>query len=266
MSEVSGNGSVYELSGPVDAPVIVLIHGLGLNRHVWDSCVSRLAHRYRVLNYDLFGHGESVAPPGIPSLTLFSEQLLDLLDELAIDRCSMIGFSLGGMINRRFAMDHPERLHALAILNSPHEREPEAQKLVEQRALDSAAGGPGATLDATIERWFTAEFRAANPEYIATVRGWVLANDPESYALCRQVLAFGVVELIRPQPPIAHPTLIMTCENDSGSTPSMSQAIASEIKGSQVIVVPGLKHMGLVENSSFFITALVDFLEELADT
>jgi pimeloyl-ACP methyl ester carboxylesterase len=266
MSEVSSNGSVYELSGPADAPVIVLIHGLGLNRHVWDSYASRLAHRYRVLNYDLFGHGESFPPPGIPSLTLFSEQLLGLLDELAIDRCAMIGFSLGGMINRRFAMDHPERLRALAILNSPHEREPEAQKLVEQRALDSASGGPGATLDATIERWFTAEFRAANPEYIATVRDWVLANDPESYALCRQVLAFGVVELIRPQPPITHPTLIMTCENDSGSTPAMSQSIASEITGSQVIVVPGLKHMGLAENPSFFISALMDFLEELADT
>jgi len=266
MSETASNGSVYELLGPADAPVVVLIHGLGLNRQVWDSFVTRLAHRYRVLSYDLFGHGESAPAPGIPSLTLFSEQLLGLLDELGIDQCSLIGFSLGGMINRRFAMDHPRRVRALAILNSPHEREPEAQKLVEQRALDSAAGGPGATLDATIERWFTAEFRAANLEFINRVRDWVLANDPEDYALSRQVLAFGVVELIRPKPPITHPTLIMTCEHDSGSTPAMSQAIASEIQGSQVIVAPGLQHMGLCENPSFFITAMVDFLEALADT
>lgn len=266
MSETSSNGSVYELIGPDDAPVIVLVHGLGLNRQIWESYASRFAHRYRVLSYDLFGHGESSSPPGTPSLTLFSEQLLSLLDELAIDQCSIIGFSLGGMINRRFAMDHPGRLRALAILNSPHEREPEAQELVEQRALDSAAGGPGATLDATLERWFTAEFRAANPEFINRVRDWVLANDPENYALCRQVLAFGVIELIRPQPPITHPTLIMTCENDSGSTPQMSQSIASEIKGSQVIIVPGLRHMGLSENPSFFINALAEFLEELPDT
>ena len=115
MSEVSSNGSVYELSGPANAPVIVLIHGLGLNRHVWDNYASQLAHRYRVLNYDLFGHGETAVVPGKPSLTLFSEQLISLLDELAIDQCSMIGFSLGGMINRRFAMDHPQRLRALAI-------------------------------------------------------------------------------------------------------------------------------------------------------
>lgn len=266
MSRTSRNGSVYELSGPADAPVIVLVHGLGLNRHVWDEFSTRFSQRYRILNYDLYGHGESSPPRGDPSLTMFSEQLLGLLDELSIDRCSIVGFSLGGMINRRFAMDHPERLCALAILNSPHEREPEAQKLVEQRALDSAAGGPGATLDATIERWFTAEFIAANPDFIATVRGWVLANDPESYALCRQVLAFGVVELIRPQPPITHPTLIITCEHDSGSTPAMSQTIASEINGAQVIVVPGLRHMGLTENPSFFITALVEFLEDLPDT
>lgn len=265
MPEKSSNGSAYEISGPIDAPVIVFVHGLGLNRQIWDSYVSRFAHRYRVLNYDLYGHGESSPPPGMPSLTMFSEQLTGLLDELAIDRCSIIGFSLGGMINRRFAMDHGERLQALAILNSPHERDPVAQKLVEQRALDSAAGGPGATLDATIERWFTPEYISANPGYIGRVRDWVLANDPEVYAKCRQVLAFGVVELIRPTPPITHPTLIITCENDSGSTPDMSQAIASEIHGSQVIVVPTLKHMGLVENPSFFINAIAEYLEDELD-
>ena len=262
MSETSSNGTVYEISGPIDAPVLVFIHGLGLNRQVWENYVSRFAQRYRVLNYDLFGHGESPPPPGMPSLTMFSEQLLALLDELAIDRCSIIGFSLGGMINRRFAMDHGRRLQSLVILNSPHEREPEAQQLVEQRALDSAAGGPGATLDATIERWFTPDFIAANPDYIARVRDWVLANDPDSYASCRKVLAFGVIELIRPQPPIQHPTLIITCEKDSGSTPAMSQAIAGEIAGGQVVVVPQLQHMGLVENPSFFINAIAEFLED----
>ena len=263
MPQSSRNGSVYELSGPEDAPVLALVHGLGLNRKVWDSYVARLQHRYRILNYDLYGHGESASPPGEASLTMFSEQLLELLDELGIEQCSIIGFSLGGMINRRFAMDHPERLRALMILNSPHERAPEAQQLVEQRALDSAAGGPGATLDATIERWFTPAFIAGHADYIDTVRGWVLANDPDDYAQCRRVLAFGVIELIRPEPPITHPTLVITCENDSGSTPEMSQAIASEISGAQVVIVPALQHMGLVENPMFFINELVDFIEAL---
>ena len=261
MSETSNNGTVYELTGPVDAPVMVFVHGLGLNRQVWDKFVPRIAQRYRVLNYDLFGHGETVPPPEKPNLATFSEQLVDLLDELSIGRCSIIGFSLGGMINRRFAIDHPDRLQAMAILNSPHERGDEAQKLVEQRALDSAAGGPGATLDATIERWFSKSFIEGHADFIATVREWVLANDTEVYAMCREVLAFGVPELIRPNPPITHPTLVMTCENDSGSTPAMSQAIASEIAGAQVIIAPDLQHMGLAENASFFITALDEFFD-----
>jgi pimeloyl-ACP methyl ester carboxylesterase len=260
-SKTSRNGSRYELSGAKDAPVVALIHGLGLNRQVWDRYRSRLDKRYRVLTYDLYGHGESAAPPRTPSVTLFSEQLIGLMDELAIDQCTLVGFSLGGMINRRVAIDHPERVRALAILNSPHDRGDEAQARAERQAMDAAAGGPGATLEAAIERWFTAEFRNKHSDYIDRVRGWVLANDPQIYALCRQVLAFGVVELIRPEPPITHPTLVITCEHDSGSTPAMSQAIASEIAGAEIVIVPNLKHMGLAENPSFFITALCEFLE-----
>ena len=258
----SSNGTSYQLSGPAGAPILVLIHGLGLNRQIWEKYVKRLAGRYRVLDYDLYGHGESARPPRTPDLALFAEQLVELLDELKIEQAVLIGFSLGGMINRRVAMDYPERASALIILNSPHERGEQAQRLVEQRATDSAAGGPGATIDATIERWFTADFRDKHPQFIHRVRQWVLANNHEDYALCRQVLAFGVIELIRPEPPITHPTLVMTCENDSGSTPAMSQSIASEIEGAQVIIVPELQHMGLSENPSFFITAIAEYLEE----
>lgn len=258
---LSSNGTAYDISGPILAPVVVFIHGLGLNRQIWKSYVSRFASRYRVLSYDLYGHGESARPPRTPSLTLFAQQLVELFDELNIDQAILVGFSLGGMINRRLAMDYPDRVSLLAILNSPHERGQEAQKLVEQRALDSAEGGPGATLDATIERWFTADFREHHDDFIQQVRQWVLANDHEDYALCRQVLAFGVVELIRPKPPITHPTLVITCEHDSGSTPAMSQAIASEIEGAEVIIVPDLQHMGLSENPSFFVTALVEFID-----
>ncbi len=263
MKQIASDGTVYELSGPTDAAVVVLVHGLGLHRGLWRDYVPELSRRYRVLNYDLLGHGESPPPVGEPDLDTFSQQLLYLLDELAIERCAIIGFSLGGMINRRFAIDHPERLRAMAILNSPHERGDEAQRLVEQRALDATAGGPGATLDATIARWFTPGFIDASPDYIETVRGWVLANDPESYAKCRKVLAFGVVELIRPEPPLRHPTLIMTCENDSGSTPAMSEAIGKEIDGAQVVIVPRLQHMGLVEEPALFLTPLVEFLDDL---
>ena len=191
MTEYTSSGTADHLIGREQAPIVVLIHGLGLNRQVWKEYEARFSPHYRVLSYDLYGHGESKGPPEMPSLTVFSEQLRDLLDSLKIEKCSIIGFSLGGMINRRFAMDYAKRVSALVVLNSPHERSPEQQKLVEERAANSE-GGPAATLDATIERWFTAEFRASQPEYIEQVRKWVLANDPVIYGQCRQVLAYGI--------------------------------------------------------------------------
>ncbi len=256
----SNSGTSYELSGPPGAPVLVLVHGLGLTRATWDGFVPAFQQDYRVLTYDLSGHGESALPQEKPCLMVLSNQLVALLDELTIARAAIVGFSLGGLINRRFAIDHPSRVMALVILNSPHEREPEAQCLVEERAAQTSAGGPGATIDSTLERWFTPAFQKNSADVVAKIRALVLANDPENYTQHRQVLAGGVVELIRPVPPITAPTLVMTCEHDSGSTPAMAHAIASEIAGAQTEIVPGLQHLGLIERPDLFIQPILQFL------
>lgn len=255
--------TAFNLYGPPSAPVILLIHGLGLNQRTWQWHLPALCQRYRVVAYDLYGHGDSPPPKEKPTLSLFSNQILELLDQLNIDSCAIIGFSLGGMINRRFAIDQPRRVSALVILNSPHERSPSAQKLVEERVLQTATDGPASTLNSTIERWFTAEYRTQNPEVINQVRRWVLSNDAEIYTQCRQVLASGVVELIRPSPPINKPTLVITCENDSGSSPSMTRAIADEIAGAEHLILPALQHMGLVEDPAAFTTSILDFLNKI---
>ncbi|MEX0284609.1 MAG: alpha/beta fold hydrolase [Paracoccaceae bacterium] len=262
---VSKDGTVYDLTGPVDAPVVVLIHGLGMNRDItWRGIAPVLAKRYRVLTYDLCGHGETVVPTAPVNLTLLSEQVIALMDELDIARAALVGFSLGGMINRRCAMDHPSRVSALGVLNSPHERGEEQQKLVEARARDTAAGGPGATIDATLARWFTPAYLTGHADVVEEVRQIVLANDHANYAAHRQVLAEGVVELIRPTPPITHPTLVMTCEHDSGSTPAMSHGIAAEIEGAKTMIVPDLQHLGLIEQPDLFTAPLLEFLAQAA--
>ncbi len=257
---MSRSGIAYNLVGPKDAPAVVLVHGIGLTRQIWDTFVPKLAERYRVLSYDLCGHGQSRLPAHAPTLASLSAQLCGLMDETGIDRAVIVGFSLGGMINRRLAMDYPDKVSALVILNSPHERDPEAQRLVEERAAASSAGGIAATLDATIERWFTADFRQRNPEEVAAVRKTVLANDVENFGRHRQVLATGVLELIRPMPPINRPALVMTCENDSGSTPEMTRAIAAEIPGARAMIIPDLQHLGLLEEPELFAGPILQFL------
>lgn len=259
MTTFTPRGTAYESFGSGDL-VIVLVHGLGLNRHSWQWQVPYLSQTRRVVTYDLHGHGESSIPPGKPSLTLFSEQLIELLDHLRITNASVFGFSLGGMIARRFAMDHGDRLDTLAILHSAHARDKAAHDAIQARVVQAAQDGPAATVEAALERWFTGGFRHSHPEMMDEVRRWILANRKEVYAPIYQVLVDGVTELLAPDPPISAPTLVMTAEEDYGNSPAMSRAIAAEIPGSELVVLPGLRHMALAEAPELFNAKLQDFL------
>ena len=254
------DGTAYDIFGPQHAAVVVLIHGLGMTRTTWDDIAPALAQTFRVITYDLCGHGQSRLPAQPPSLTVLSKQLENLLDGLAVPTAVLVGFSLGGMINQRFAMYHPDRVRALVVLNSPHKHDPEAQRLVEERAIQTSAEGPKATIDATLERWFTPDFRKNSPSKVAQIRAWVLANDANTYLQHRQVLAHCVHELIQPDPALSAACLVMACAKDSGSTPAMSEAIAAEITGAETVIVPELQHLGLIEQPRIFLAKIGDFL------
>ena len=263
---VSSDGTFYEITGPENAPAVALIHGLGLTSELtWKSMMPYLASDFRVVSYDLPGHGSSAIPRGSVDLTMLGNHLIALFDEIGLAASALVGFSLGGMINRRVAIDHPGRVSALAILNSPHERGLEQQKIVEERAFETAEGGPEATIDGTLERWFTPSFRYDHPDVVKSVRDVVLRNDHGNYAAHRKVLAQGVPELIRPNPAITKPSIVITCEHDSGSTPAMSNAIATEIAGAEAIIVPHLRHLGLIEKPEMFGLLVRKFLDQVYD-
>ena len=260
---LTADGTAFDISGPDGAPVMVLIHGLGLCRRLWDDHLPALAAGHRVLRYDLYGHGDSAPPPAPASLTVYADQLARLCDHLDIASPVIVGFSIGGMINRRFAMDYPGRAAALIILNSPHDRGPQAQEQVEARAAAVRDEGRMATMDAALDRWFTPEFRRDRPSVMQLVRAWREIVDPESYAEAAMVLAVGVRELVRPQPPISCPTLVVTCAHDSGSTPSMSRSIGTEIDGAEVQIVERLQHLGLIEEPAAFTRPILAFCERM---
>ena len=75
------------------------------------------------------------------------------------------------------------------------------------------------------------------------------------------MLAHGVRELVAPTPPITHPALVLTCENDTGSTPQMTHDIAAEIDGSETLIIPHLQHLGLMEHPAAFTRPILDYLE-----
>lgn len=256
--------TAFDRHGVRGGPAVVLIHGLGLNREVWQWMIPALADRYDVLSYDLYGHGGSAVPPETPSLELFARQLAELLDDQGIEKAVIVGFSLGGMICRRFAQDYPDHALGLCILNSPHTRTPEAQAAIVKRVEQAAGEGPAATVEAALERWFTDSYRAAHPEMMAMVRAWVMANDKAIYPTIYRVLADGMAEITGQS--LSLPTLVLTADEDYGNGPEMTRAIAAEIKGSEALILPGLRHMALAEDPRSVNAPVREFLDRVTQT
>ena len=199
----------------------------------------------------------------VPSLELFSRQLGLVLDHADCKQAAIAGFSLGGMIARRFAQDCPQRAAALAILFSPHRRSEDAQLAIIKRVEQARDVGPSATVEAALERWFTAECRASNPDLMDLVRKWVLANDPAVYHYIYRVLADGIDEIVAPNPALSCPALVMTGDEDYGNSPEMSRAIAAEIPEAELHILKGLRHMALAEDPHAFNTPLISFLKRV---
>lgn len=258
---ITPDGSFYTLSGPADAPVVVLIHGLGLNHACWQWLAPVLKPQFRVLRYDLIGHGQSANPIGKATLKMLADQLASLLDHIGVEMAAVIGFSLGGMIARRFAQDYPTRTQALVVLHSPHRRSETAQAAILARVEQARAEGPGATVEAALDRWFTPAFRSANPDMMQLVRGWVLANDPAIYPALYLVFAEGIADVIAPTPPIQCPTLVITGDEDFGNGPEMARAIAAEIPDATALILPGLRHMALAEDPPAINAPVLSFLQ-----
>ena len=264
MSAGSAGETAWELHG--SGPPVVLIHGFGLNRAMWQWQLPALTPHFSVLTYDLLGHGESAPPAGTPDLAMFSAQLLGLMDRRGIARAAVVGFSLGGMIARRFALDRPDRLSALAILHSPHNRSPAERSAVRERVRQTREQGPSANVEPALERWFTPAFRAEAPESIALVRRWITGNDPAVYWQVYRVLAEGDAEIAQGLERIACPTLVMTGENDPGNTPAMARAMAGLIPGARLVILPGLRHMALAESPAAVNEPLSAFLRDALGT
>ena len=245
MTTFAPDGTNFTLNGPNTAPVVVLIHGLGLNKDCWQWMIPDLTDSYRVLSYDLHGHGESNDPVTEPNLSLFSKQLIDLLDFCKIQKAVIIGFSLGGMVARRFAQDAPQKSQGMVILHSPHKRSNAAQAAILKRVDQARTMGPQSTVEAALERWFTDPFRKANPNLMNKIRQWVMANRKEVYHTIYKVLANGIDEIVKPNPALICPSLVITGDQDFGNGPEMAFAIAAEIPGAKALVSVSYTHLTL---------------------
>src|SRR5436190_23930468 len=155
----------YELGGADGTPVIVFTASLGTDKTMWQPQSDRLGERFRTLRWDIRGHGASEVPPAPYSMDDLGSDLIALLDRLEIERASLCGLSIGGMISMWMAAHAPERVERLVLCcTSAQLGPPEGWH---QRAATVRAEGVEAVADAVLERWFTPNFAAKHPEVIS---------------------------------------------------------------------------------------------------
>lgn len=260
LAERTPAGTSYRVTG--QGQPVVLIHGVGLTKDMWGGQVVGLAQHFQVIVYDMLGHGDSPRPAADTDLAGYADQLRELLDHLGLAQALVIGFSMGGLVARAFALHHPQRIAALVVLNSVFNRSPEQSAGVIARAAQAAELGPDANVDAALERWFSREYKAANPAQVAAIKQILASNDPQGYHTTYSLFATQDMYRESDLGSIQAPTLIATGELDSGSTPAMTRQLAARIPGAHCVVLAEQRHMMAVEAPREVNKMLLDFLSQ----
>ncbi|KFC70876.1 3-oxoadipate enol-lactonase [Bosea sp. LC85] len=233
----------YRLQG--SGTPLVCIHGVGSYLEAWEGVAERLADQFRILTFDLRGHGRSTKVQGRYEIDDFVGDALALADHAGFETFHLAGFSLGGLIAQRLALTHQERIRRLVLLATVAGRTEDERARVAARLAALQAGDRGSHYDASLSRWLTEDFQARNPELIAMLRRRNAENDPECYAAAYRVLAQtdfgGLLDQIRV------PVLVATGEEDAASNPRMARYMHERIGGSELHILPGMRHSILTE-------------------
>ncbi|MFW7349608.1 MAG: alpha/beta fold hydrolase [Pigmentiphaga sp.] len=241
------------------APV-VLVHGVGLDLGMWDELARELGNEFELIRYDMLGHGSTPLPAGEAGLDRYVAQLGDVLREQGLRQPAVVGYSMGGLVAGRFAARHPGEVGKLVLMSTVFRRT-EAERLAVRARLEQAEGGDGAaSAQASVARWFSPAFVEAAPGRVEAIRQRLLANRREDFLAAYRIFAGADGVLPEAAPQILCPTLVMTGDQDTGSTPRMAEELARSIPHAALRIVPGQKHMLPVEGVTAAAAALREFL------
>ena len=246
----------YALSGPADAPVLILSNSLGTDYSLWDPQTPAFEKQFRLLRYDMRGHGKSSAPKPLYSVAGdLVPDLLALADSLSIDRFHFCGLSVGGMIGMTLALQAPQRLHKLVLSNTAAKigtLESWATRIDTVRSKGMKEIAP-----ITRDRWFTRQFQSASPEAVAKTMRVVESLDPEGYVGgCCAVRDFD----FRNQVSSIHvPTLVISGTHDPAATTADGHFLAERITGARYVEL-NASHLSNIAAAERYTSEVLDFL------
>ncbi|MGF6851875.1 alpha/beta fold hydrolase [Paraburkholderia sp. CI3] len=254
--------SVYAPQSDAAPETVVLIHGVGMNQSVWAPQIDALSESFRVVVYDMLGHGDSVLPSAEPTLDEYAAQLASLLDALQIDRAHVVGHSMGALVALEFALTHPERTLSVVALNAVYDRTPAQREAVMTRAalLSDAPADTG--VDGTLSRWFGDPIPGHLTQAARAVRALLLAVDPVGYVRTYRLFACSDDAHVGRLASLAVPALFLTGERDLNSSAQMSRAMAAAAPRGHAEVIANARHMMNVTDPERVNASLLAFLVE----
>jgi pimeloyl-ACP methyl ester carboxylesterase len=250
----------YWVSGPENAPVVVLLHGATLDHHAWEAQVDDLAERYRVVVPDLRGHGESPLA-GAFRFDDAVDDIAALLDEVDTGTPVVLGgLSLGGNIAQEIVHRDPDRVDALVVADSTCNtapRHPLAAPLTIAALTAMTLGGR--------ERFMQHAAAATSP--YDDVRRYVLdVNDDRTSGEVVEILASLLHNGLHPEPGyrLPVPTLLLVGADDQiGDIAGGSREWAARDPMVEHVVIPGAAHASNQDNPAAFTAALAAFLDRV---
>ena len=245
----------YTIDGPINAPVLVLSNSLGTDHTLWDKQLPAFAARFRVLRYDARGHGQSSMPDGPYRIADLGRDVLALLDALGLGRVHFCGLSMGGLVGQWLALHAPERLHRLVLCNT-------AAKIATAEAWNARIDqvqreGLGSLCEGVAARWFTPDFRAAQPAAAARVMEVFGRTPPAGYAAC--CAAVRDADFRTRLAAVGTPTLVVAGAADAATTVAEATELQAAIPGAQLVVLEAA-HLSNQEAACPFTAAVLGFL------
>jgi 3-oxoadipate enol-lactonase len=259
--DVGGGQTVRVLiDGKEGAPWVVMSHSILADSHIFDPQVEALAGKYRIARIDIRGHGGSDPSPPPYSMDMLVQDVLKVFDHLGIGKAHFIGVSLGGMIGYGLGSAHPERLASLVISGSRADAPETFRTTWDDRIAAVRKDGMKVLAMPTVERWFTPEFLAANPQVRQDVAQTIERTSVQGFEGCARALQaldyVGAVERIKV------PTLMIAGSRDA-TMPDDMRAIHKKIASSRYEVIEGSGHIATLDNAAEFNRLVTQFLEQV---
>lgn len=250
----------YTDDGPDEAPVIIFIHGFPLNKSMWDKQMAAFKYHYRVIAYDVRGHGESESRDMTTfSIENFAHDLVYFMDALKIDRASLCGLSMGGYIALNAIENYPHRFESLVLCDTSCF--PDTPETIEKRmkTVESIEkNGLMSYADSSMKILFASESQTTKVAEIAAVKEMILTTSVES--LSKTLLALCVrKETCTLLPHIQVPVLVLVGEEDQITPPATATYMHENIKNSTLHVIKHAGHLSNLENSADFNRQLKTF-------